>query len=69
MADYEQAGARNPDGIKVGGASTDKVGFFGATPVVRQAAATDFTAGDSTNTLGAAVNALNTALKNLGLTA
>lgn len=67
MADYEQAGARNPDGIKVGGASTDKVGFYGATPVVRQTAATDFTAGDSTSTMGSAINAINLALKNLGL--
>jgi hypothetical protein len=69
MADYEQAGANNPDGIKIGRAATSKVGFYGATPVVQQTAATAFAAGDSTNTMGAAINAINTALKNIGIAA
>jgi hypothetical protein len=66
MADYEQAGARNPDGIKVGGAATDKVGFYGATPVVRQATAAAATDAATVITLA---NALKTACDNLGITA
>ena len=57
------------DGVVTGYSALEKVGFFGATPVVRQAAATAFAAGDSTSTMGAAINAINTALKNLGLVA
>jgi hypothetical protein len=38
--DKELIGTRTPDGAYLGGSSTDKVGFFGATPVVRQTAAT-----------------------------
>jgi hypothetical protein len=58
-----------PDGCLIGNAAASKVGFYGATPVVQQTAATAFAAGDSTNTMGAAINAINTALKNLGLAA
>lgn len=31
--DYEQVTYGSPDGAQVGGASTDKIGFWGATPV------------------------------------
>jgi len=68
MASY-QVTDNCPDGAVVGNASTSKVGFYGATPVVRQTAATAFAAGDSTSTMGAAINAINTALKNIGITA
>jgi hypothetical protein len=34
---YEQAFSGNPDGGQVGSSSTEKVGFFGATPVVKTA--------------------------------
>ena len=57
-----------PDGALVGNAATSKIGFFGATPVIQQTKATDFTAGDSTNTMGAAITAINLTLHNLGLT-
>ena len=33
----------NPDGCTIGGAATDKVGFYGATPVVQRATATTHT--------------------------
>jgi hypothetical protein len=65
MADYEQAGARNPDGIKIGSAATDKVGFYGATPVVRQ---TTNTAATDLATATVAIAAIKTTLTNLGLT-
>lgn len=31
---YESAGYNAPDGIRIGNASTDKVGFYGKIPVV-----------------------------------
>ncbi len=39
MASYERVDYGSNDGCQVGGAATDKVGFYGATPVVQRAAA------------------------------
>ena len=33
----------HPDGTSIGGAATDKIGFYGATPVVQRATATTHT--------------------------
>ena len=33
----------NPDGCTIGGSATDKVGFYGATPVVQRATAATHT--------------------------
>jgi hypothetical protein len=66
MATYERLDYGSTDGCQIGGAATDKVGFFGATPVVQQttvAAATDAT------TVIVTANACRTALRNLGLMA
>lgn len=66
MATYERLDYGSADGCQIGGAATDKVGFFGATPVVQQAtvaAATDAT------TVITTANACRTALRNLGLMA
>lgn len=68
----------DPDGTRLGQSTTDKVAFFGATPVVKQtgaAAATNTTTGTSTTTalttdldaLRSLVNTMRTALVNLGL--
>lgn len=54
------------DGLKIGEAVTDKVGFFGVTPVVQQAAAGQAAATDAATALTLA-NAMRTALVNLGL--
>lgn len=43
MATYTQLGINNPDGVKIGGAATDKIGFYGATPVVQRATAATHT--------------------------
>lgn len=59
-------GADAPDGVCVGTGSTSKLGFFGTTPAVQQTTST--TATDSATAI-TAVNALKTALDNLGLTA
>lgn len=37
---YYQVYDGNPDGVQIGNASTDKVGFLGATPVAQQSALT-----------------------------
>ena len=66
MAYYEQIGTDTPDGLIVGGLTTNKIGFFGATPVVRQTAITAAT--DLTTAL-VSITALIAELKNLGLTA
>lgn len=43
MATYERLDYGSPDGCLVGGAATDKVGFYGTTPVVQRATATTHT--------------------------
>lgn len=66
MATYERLDYGSADGCQIGGAATDKVGFYGATPVVQQAtvaAATDAA------TVITTANACRTALRNLGLMA
>lgn len=40
MASYERLDYGSADGCHIGGAATDKVGFYGATPVTQRAAAT-----------------------------
>lgn len=65
--DYEQAFYGSPDGAQVGGASTDKVGFYGATPITRPSVTWPNT-GTATTTLNETkVNRLMAALVNLGL--
>lgn len=53
-------------GYKIGTATSQKVGFFAATPVVQQASANQAAATDATTVITLA-NALRTALVNLGL--
>jgi hypothetical protein len=43
MATYERLDYGSADGCQVGGAAADKVGFYGATPVVQRATATTHT--------------------------
>jgi hypothetical protein len=43
MPSYERLDYGSADGCQVGGAATDKVGFYGATPVVQRATATTHT--------------------------
>jgi hypothetical protein len=63
--DYEQVTYNSPSGAQVGQSATEKIGFFGATPVVKQVGAavpTDLA------TAITAITALRLALNNLGLT-
>lgn len=64
---YEQVTYNSPDGAQVGKASTEKVGFFGATPVVQQAGVTTVTTGETV--MAAAINSIINRLENLGLIA
>lgn len=43
MATYERLDYGSDDGCQIGGAATDKVGFYGKTPVVQRATATTHT--------------------------
>lgn len=56
----------NPDGTRLGQSSTDKIGFYGATPVTRPATIADATDAATAITK---VNAVIAALETLGLTA
>jgi len=65
--EYEQAGYNSPDGIQVGKASTEKVGFFGATPVVQVAITAVGTTTATTTLNETRITRLYTALVNIGL--
>ena len=56
----------NDDGTCLGQSASEKISFYGATPVARQASAA---AGTDAATTQALANALRTALLNLGLIA
>ena len=43
MATYERLDYGSPDGCLIGGAATDKVGFYGTTPVIQRATASTHT--------------------------
>lgn len=63
--DFEQVTYNSPTGAQIGQSATEKVGFYGATPVVKQtgcAVPTDLA------TSITAITALRTALNNLGIT-
>ena len=57
-------------GLKIGNASTEKLGFFGETPVAQQGAISAPSGGATIDSQArAAVSSVITALQNLGLTA
>jgi hypothetical protein len=64
---YEQVTYNSPDGAQVGKSATEKVGFFGATPVVQQAGVTTVTTGETV--MAAAINSIIARLEALGLIA
>lgn len=64
---YEQVTYNSPDGAQVGKSATEKVGFFGKTPIA-QPSVTWPNTGTATTTLNETkVNRIMTALVNLGL--
>lgn len=83
MATYTQLHDGNPDGLQIGSATSDLVGFYGETPVDQAAAITSVTTTAATSTTNAygyttstqadaivtAVNAIIVALQDIGITA
>lgn len=61
--------SKNVDGQSFGQSSTDKISFYGATPIVRPAVIATIATNDTTTNISVAVNAIITALRNLGLNA
>lgn len=59
MADYYQVYDGNADGVQIGNATTDKVGFFGETPAAQRSAAAQATSAVGT----ASSTAVDTNLK------
>lgn len=72
MASYERLDYGSPDGALMGGASTDKIGFYGTTPIVQRTAAIATSAvatassADVTTALKAAVIDIMNTLEALG---
>jgi hypothetical protein len=62
--DYEQVTYNAPDGAQIGSSATEKVGFFGATPVVQVANVVDATDAATAITK---LNAVIAGLEALGL--
>lgn len=60
-------GDSNPDGMQMGLATTDKVGFYGTTPIVQASVAATTTTTATTTALQTDIDAIRTALQNLGL--
>lgn len=83
MSSVEQVTYNSPDGATMGQSATEKISFYGETPVVQAAAVTAVTttaATSTTNAYGfttaaqadavvASLNAVITALANIGITA
>lgn len=66
MATYKQISDAG-DGVIIGQSASDKVGFYGVTPVAQAAAITS--GADTTTEFTAAIDAIIAALKNVGITA
>lgn len=67
MATYERLDYGSPDGCQIGGAATDKIGLFGATPVVRPSITAVATATATTTLNETKINRLYAALRTIGL--
>lgn len=65
--EYEQCTYNAPDGAQVGDAATEKVGFFGATPVVQAAITAVGTTTATTALNETKIDRLYSALATLGL--
>jgi len=66
MADVEYIGSNKPDGACFGLSASEKIAFYGTTPVVQQSSAA---AGTDAATTQALANAIRTALLAQGLIA
>lgn len=67
--DYEQLSYNSPAGCQIGSSSTEKVGFYGATPVVKGAAVTALVTTPTATDIATAVNSIITRLQTIGIIA
>jgi hypothetical protein len=58
-----------PDGSRFGQSSTDKISFYGATPIVRAAAVTALVTTPTATDIATAVNSIISRLQTIGLIA
>jgi hypothetical protein len=69
MATYNHLSDGRPDGTLLGNAASDKVGFYGETPVVQGAAVTTLETTPTATDIATAVNAIISRLQTVGLIA
>jgi hypothetical protein len=67
--DYEQVTYNAPAGAQIGQSATEKVGFYGATPVVQGAAVTALVTTPTATDIATAVNSIITRLQTVGIIA
>jgi len=65
--DYEQVTYNSPAGAMMGQSATEKIAFYGSTPIVQATVAATTTTTATTTALQADIDAIRTALQNLGL--
>lgn len=56
-----------PDGARLGQSSTDKISFYGATPIVKAAAVTTLATTPTATDIATAVNSIISRLQTIGL--
>ena len=69
MAIGKQLSDGNPDGTSLGQSASDKISFYGATPVDQGAAVTALTTTPTATDIATAVNAIISRLQDVGLIA
>ncbi len=62
-------GDNNPDGVCMGLSATEKIGFYGTTTIAQATVAATTTTTATTTALQTDIDAIRTALQNLGLIA
>ena len=67
--DYEQVTYNAPAGAQIGQSASEKVGFYGATPVVQGAAVTALVTTPTATDIATAVNSIITRLQTIGIIA
>lgn len=67
MATIKELSDGGPDGTRLGQSSTDKISFYGATPIVKAAAVTTLATTPTATDIATAVNSLISRLQTIGL--
>lgn len=66
---YERLDYGSDDGCLIGGTATDKVGFYGETPVVQGSAVTTLVTTPTATDIATAVNSIISRLQTVGIIA